>query len=241
MDVDRCPATRDGLRCVLVAGHTEPHQLPEDPGWADAPTPAQAVSKPTAIEWGGAMVAIAGGLAVLGSFLPWITATAAFVGTIGRSGLDGGGDGIITIALGIVIALLGIALLARSGRPQPARIGAAICGLILLVVAYLDIQDVNERLADLEAGVIGSVGMGLIIIAFAGVLAMLGALVSRNLGKATSSAGQSSDATAAASSDNGQIVTLGVAVAVVIAIGALAWMLLQRNVDQIMENVGRSI
>ena len=34
MAIERCPATKDGQQCVLTAGHTQPHELPADPGWA---------------------------------------------------------------------------------------------------------------------------------------------------------------------------------------------------------------
>lgn len=87
------------------------------------------LAKPVA--WGAIVTLVAGGLAIVGSFLPWITATAAFVGTISRSGIDGGGDGLLTIVLGIVVGLFGIARLARSGSDQVARAGTAICGLVL--------------------------------------------------------------------------------------------------------------
>jgi len=59
---------------------------------------------------------------------------ASRVGTIGRSGLEGG-DGLITIALGIVIALLGIAILIRRGSGWTARIGAIVCAVALRAVA----------------------------------------------------------------------------------------------------------
>ncbi len=71
------------------------------------------------------IILVAGVLAVVGSFLPWITATAAFVGTISRNGIDGGGDWVITIVLGLVIALMGVAILASPSNPSVARLGAA--------------------------------------------------------------------------------------------------------------------
>ncbi len=136
------------------------------------------ISANSPIVWSGAVILIGGALAALGSFLPWITATAAFVGTINRNGLDGGGDGLITIALGIVIILLGVALLARSGNPRTARIGAAICGLALGWVAVADINSINERIRSLNSTLAAaSVGMGIIVIAFAAVLVLVGAFL----------------------------------------------------------------
>src|SRR5450756_2190506 len=66
-----------------------------------APQPGVAAPLPVARPAGGtngpALGMIAGGIIVIvGSFLPWLTATAAFVGTINRNGIDGGGDGIFT-------------------------------------------------------------------------------------------------------------------------------------------------
>jgi hypothetical protein len=129
------------------------------------------------VDFGGIVILIAGALAILGSFLRWITATAAFVGTIGRSGLDGGGDGIVTIALGIVIVLLGIAMLARSGSRRTARIGAIVCAVVLGFIAYIDIKSVNDRIAGLGDNVNGALGMGLILVAFAAVLTVIGAFL----------------------------------------------------------------
>jgi hypothetical protein len=123
-------------------------------------------------------VLIGGVLAALGSFLPWITATAAFVGTISRNGFDGGGDGIITAALGIVIALLGISLLARSGSPRVARIGAIACAAVLGWVTITDINSVNDRIRSIDSNVAtASVGMGLIVVGFAAVVTVIGAFM----------------------------------------------------------------
>src|SRR5687767_2421273 len=54
------------------------------------------------------IILAAGLLMVLGAFLPWVSATAAFIGTISRSGLDQGGDGVLTLILGGLTALLGV-------------------------------------------------------------------------------------------------------------------------------------
>ena len=119
------------------------------------------------------MILVAGVLAILGSFLPWIQATAPLVGTISRTGLDGGGDGIISIVLGIVMALFAIAILARSGRRNVARVGALICAVALGALAYFDIADVNSRIAGLDVNVNGSIGAGLIVVALAAVLGVV--------------------------------------------------------------------
>lgn len=132
-----------------------------------------------ALKWSGAVVLIGGCLAVLGSFLPWISATAAFVGTISRSGLDGGGDGIITIGAGIIIALHGIALLIRkSGNARAVRASAVVFALVLGAVAVLDINSVNERVATVNSSAaLASLGMGLVLVGLAAVVTVIGAFL----------------------------------------------------------------
>lgn len=149
------------------------------------PEPAAPWLKPkapaaTGVSWAGIVVVIGGALAVLGSFLPWITATVAFAGTIERNGFDGGGDGVFTAALGIIIALIGVALLARSGKARTARIGAIIAGLALGGLGLLEIGSVNDRIASLGSGTVSvaaNVGTGLIVVEFAAVLTIIGAFL----------------------------------------------------------------
>jgi hypothetical protein len=149
----------------------------------DASAVPQAVTR--TVDWAGVVILVAGALAIVGTFLPWITVTAAFIGTIGRNGLDGGGDGIFTIILGLLIALMGVAILAESGSRNSARLGAVVLAVILLGIAALDIGGVNDRLKSLGSNAaIGSVGTGLIAIALAGVLAIIGSVLPGRAAKA---------------------------------------------------------
>lgn len=132
-----------------------------------------------AFPFGAALVVTGGALGVIGSFLPWIQATAAFVGTISRNGLDGGGDGTITLVAGIVIGLFGIARLARSGSATLARLVGGLAAVAMAGLAILDIGDVSNRVANLGSTLAtGSVGMGLYVIVIGGVLGTLGSLLS---------------------------------------------------------------
>lgn len=136
-------------------------------------------SKPATagVSWAGIVVVIGGVLAGLGSFLPWVSATAGFVGTVSRNGFDGGGDGIFSAALAIVTALMGIALLARSGSGRVARIGAAVAGVALVGLAGLEIKNVNDLIHSGSSLVVTSVGTGLFVVGFAGAVAIIGALL----------------------------------------------------------------
>jgi hypothetical protein len=138
------------------------------------------------IPWNAVMIVAGGAFAMLGSFLPWITATAAFVGTISRNGIDGGGDGLITIILGLAAAACGVDVYRR--RTRVASIGALACGLGLVGIVALDIGSINDRIADINTeSAFASVGMGIYVVALGGVLAILGGVAavseSRRLAK----------------------------------------------------------
>jgi hypothetical protein len=144
----------------------------------DSPDPITAPSTPARIEWSGLVILVAGALAVLGSFMPWETFGPELFGVgFNRGGLDTGG-GIFTLPLGVLIALLGIAVLTRSGRPRTAKIGVVACGAVLLGVDILAILSTNELIRDVTARGLGaSLGTGLFVIAFAAVLSLVGAML----------------------------------------------------------------
>ncbi len=145
---------------------------PETPPRETAPPSDRSSS----LDWGGVLFLIAGGLVVLGSFLPWISATAAFIGTISRNGIDGG-DGVITVGLGILTGLFGVSLLARSGRPSVARVGALFIGLITLYLALVEIGSASARAREITNDyATGQVGAGLYVIALGAILAIIAAL-----------------------------------------------------------------
>lgn len=94
----RCTATKDGLQCVLPAGHAEPHQAPiADPGWVVPPSPIAPSAPPTAaaivppaakrqrsvaerVMWILILLAVAGGAAVI---YPQLNGGATLSGTGG--------------------------------------------------------------------------------------------------------------------------------------------------------------
>ena len=137
---------------------------------------------------GGILVIIGGGLAVLGSFLPWISMTAPLVGSVTKSGIEGGGDGIVTVVVGLVVALLGVALVARSGSTPRAVLGTVLTSVVLGGLAFYDMADVNARAVLAHTQLILednpftdavniSTGMGLYVILVGAVLGFVGAIV----------------------------------------------------------------
>ena len=76
-------------------------------------------------------------LVVVGSFLPWITATAPFVGTVSRSLMDGGSDGVILDTLAGVVLFMGLAMTLRG----PTRLGGGLAILTLILVTGIVVFD----------------------------------------------------------------------------------------------------
>jgi hypothetical protein len=155
---------------------------------ATQPTVAAA---PQGINGGLVLALVAGGLIALGSFLPWITATAALVGTLTRSGLDSGGDGLVTLGIGIGIAVAAIIALSTSGAITAARVLAVLLGIGAVVVGVVDIGNVNDRIQAItsSSSAIASVGMGLYAVVLGGVIAVIGGLIARPAPKLAPAAG----------------------------------------------------
>jgi hypothetical protein len=113
-----------------------------------------------------------GALIGLGSFLPWMT-----VLSLSRSGLDGGGDGILTLAIGIILVLVAVASFAGTDLGGSGRILGLFGGLGAVAIAILDGNDVANRITSVSSEYVsGSIGMGLYVVGIGGVLAVLVAL-----------------------------------------------------------------
>jgi hypothetical protein len=109
-----------------------------------------------------------GGAAAVGSLLPWAQITAPFVGSISKAGTEG--DGQITLLLALLVGGVGIALT----RVDPQRAHAvlitlaAVAGLGVVGVNYVDIRDnfgSDTLLVSPGSGmVLTGVGMGVALI-----------------------------------------------------------------------------
>lgn len=145
--------------------------------------PMPAAQDGTAVSRSSGLLMLGGAaLVVVGSFLPWITATAPFVGTVSRSLMDGGSDGVILDTLAGVVLFMGLAMTLRG----PTRLGGGLAILTLILVTgivvfdYSDMQsrvsnatsESNLIIASVGAGPYAS-GIGVLVAAIGSVMALL--------------------------------------------------------------------
>ncbi len=128
---------------------------------------------------------VAGALAVVGSLLTWDTCpdTAcgrdelAFFILVDMSGVDWG-IGFVTVALGIVLVAAGV-----SGRDRPTRAVARIAGVAGWLVVLTCVAFVLRMHVFTDTRFYGP-GIGVFVVLFAGVVAILAArTVTRSLGR----------------------------------------------------------
>jgi hypothetical protein len=99
------------------------------------------------------------GIAILGSFLPWVT-----YGPVGRAGTDG--DGIFTLAAGVLGGLLLLFARGRGWTIAAALLAAAIVGLTGFYIADAPMAE--------EGTVTEEAGSGLFLTFLGGVFAAIG-------------------------------------------------------------------
>jgi hypothetical protein len=123
---------------------------------------------------------IAAGAVAVGSFLPWASAGAGII-KASRSGIEGG-DGWITLIIGAAAALVAARALLQSQVPHRGLTISA--GIAAAAIAVLELVDIVNRQAtnvygieikaspDLGLLAVAAGGIGLVIIAFAGNVAV---------------------------------------------------------------------
>jgi len=97
------------------------------------------------------MMALGGAAAVaIGCFLPWAELTAPFIGTVTRSGMEGG-DGIILLGLAGATAAVGGRLLSSvPEHPGRYRVGLAVLALALVVLTGIEVADLRRLSAEVS-------------------------------------------------------------------------------------------
>lgn len=150
----------------------------------DSPPPHDPMVRPEQVKaspfyWPNLIVALAASIAIaIGSIGPW----AAFMGMT-KNAI--GGDGNITLVLGIVAALALFALLnfgrtkVRSKRMVALGAVAAVAGVVAFVIAVFDAKELSSRTTEFMGSTIGpEIGWGLWMVLIGGpVLAVTSGIV----------------------------------------------------------------
>jgi hypothetical protein len=129
----------------------------------------------TATAW---LLLVGGGLVIVGSLLPWMTARTVF-GTLQRGALDG--DGLITLGAGAVLAACGVAGLLKA--PQtPILIVGLLAGLTGGSVLAYDGTRIVRLLDDINSDSSGvaqaELGAGLVVLALGVLCSLVGLAMS---------------------------------------------------------------
>ncbi len=128
-------------------------------------------ARPTRVRRGaGWPLVVAGGLAVIGSVLPWSVVT-TFKHVVSFQGLRH--DGWFTLVLGIALVLIGIAVLQGYSNQTVAVVALCVAAAIAVIAVYSttdlaafgNARDTNESL---------EVGHGLVITMIGGLLGVIG-------------------------------------------------------------------
>ena len=115
-------------------------------GWVGMTPPPPPATIPATTGW---IVAAAGAAVILGSFLPWGSITAPFIGTYSISGVDGA-DGWITAVVGALLAAYGMVVRARR-LPVAVDVLVLLGGLAVAAVAGWKILELQRRVTDMRA------------------------------------------------------------------------------------------
>jgi hypothetical protein len=157
------PGPPSGWRPAVSRGASEPTRTE---------VARHTVTVPTAVWFWTAIGA--GVAAIIAAFLPWITVSAPFYGSISRSGIDNGGDGTITAVLGLVVVI--VALTCRRFSDRVVGIVVICLGVAVGAIGAWDWHNLNDKihLATSQSNLIAaSVGVGLYVTIAAAIAAVV--------------------------------------------------------------------
>ena len=117
------------------------------------------------------VVLIGAAIALLGSFMTWVTVSGGGI-SVSAGGMSEGGDGVITLIVAIGTAAAAIFL-----KDKARMIAVAIGGGIIAVVGIINILDINSTGSEL--GLSTSVGIGLWMVLVGGIVAAAGAFLKK--------------------------------------------------------------
>jgi hypothetical protein len=137
---------------------------------------------------------VAGVVAIVASYLPWVSVTVPFIGTFSSSGVDDW-DGGITIGVGLLLAVFGAVGLHLRRLPTALVVLSVLGGVSLVGLATWRISDIRAGQARLRAdmnatpddpfGIVEAfspavtvrVGPGLWLLLITGAVAVAGAIL----------------------------------------------------------------
>jgi hypothetical protein len=146
--------------------------------WAAQQAPAAPQPRPVK-NLGPVVLLVGAALAAIGSLLPWANLRTIF-GSIGVAGTDG--DGVITLAAAVVLALLALLQLLQPKRAAGVTMYAAgLCAVLIAGVGAYDWSNVGDMVSEVsDEGVSASVGAGLYLVVLGGATALVGTLMEMN-------------------------------------------------------------
>ena len=124
----------------------------------------------------------ASAVAILGSFLPWASASAGALGSMTISGTQG--DGWLIIFLAIVSIVLSCLKNYKKPMEKPFAIGVIVIGAIQTIISIIDVININKYAVNFGGFGI-SLGFGLILCLLAGIATVATGLLAMSGGKIT--------------------------------------------------------
>jgi hypothetical protein len=132
--------------------------------------------------WTGAVIALGGLLAALGSGMTWARYVLDGSTVYTVAGTDGARGGKSTTVLGVALIAVGIVVLARQGRLWIAALATVVAGFAVVTV-LIDIDDIHRSSADLAGFARLEIGPGPLLVLAASLVALGGAVVALSIGR----------------------------------------------------------
>ena len=127
-------------------------------------------------------IIISAAVAILSSFLPWVSLNAGGFGSYSWNGLRG--DGWFVIIFAVIAIVLACLNDVKSSLPKGFAIGVIVSGALSTIVTLIDLLNANKYAADFNGyGV--SIGFGLILALIASIAIVVAGLLAMSGGKIT--------------------------------------------------------